>query len=138
MADETNESVNPETSTGQTTAPLAEPKKQRAARGSKTTTANTTDEITSDPSAPAATSKRVKTTRTKKAKLTAANAKPVRNTRNPRTPGAISDAVPASVTASDDLTDLLQLEEENQQLRKQLAEKLRAENADLRKRLGIP
>ncbi|MBB3979756.1 cell division protein ZapA (FtsZ GTPase activity inhibitor) [Rhizobium azooxidifex] len=34
------------------------------------------------------------------------------------------------------MADLLQLEEENRNLRKQLAEKLRAENADLRKRLG--
>ncbi|WP_018236811.1 transposase [Ensifer sp. BR816] len=38
---------------------------------------------------------------------------------------------------ADELADLVQLEEENQRLRKQLAEKLRAENADLRKRLGL-
>ncbi len=36
-----------------------------------------------------------------------------------------------------DISDLLQLEEENARLRKALAEKLRAENADLRKRLGL-
>ncbi|OAP40253.1 transposase [Sinorhizobium americanum] len=41
------------------------------------------------------------------------------------------------VTAGDELADLVQLEEENQRLRKQLAEKLRAENAELRKRLGL-
>ncbi|MDK1376494.1 MULTISPECIES: transposase [unclassified Sinorhizobium] len=40
------------------------------------------------------------------------------------------------VPASDELADLVQLEEENQRLRKLLAEKLRAENAELRKRLG--
>jgi len=39
--------------------------------------------------------------------------------------------------AGDELADLVQLEEENQRLRKQLAEKLRAENAELRKRLGL-
>ncbi|WP_026622804.1 putative transposase (plasmid) [Ensifer sp. WSM1721] len=39
--------------------------------------------------------------------------------------------------AGDDLADLVQLEEENQRLRKLLAEKLRAENAELRKRLGL-
>lgn len=39
--------------------------------------------------------------------------------------------------AGDELADLVKLEEENQRLRKQLAEKLRAENADLRKRLGL-
>jgi hypothetical protein len=35
------------------------------------------------------------------------------------------------------MTDLLQLEAENQKLRKLLAEKLRAENADLRKKLKL-
>lgn len=39
--------------------------------------------------------------------------------------------------ASDEMADLLQLEEENQRLRKLLAEKLRAENTDLRKRLKL-
>ncbi|MQV38422.1 transcriptional regulator, partial [Sinorhizobium meliloti] len=34
------------------------------------------------------------------------------------------------------LAALVELEEENQRLRKMLAEKLRAENAELRKRLG--
>ncbi|NKL23662.1 SyrB-like regulator [Rhizobium leguminosarum] len=41
----------------------------------------------------------------------------------------------AAVSVSDDLADLLQLEEENKRLRKTLAEKLRAENADLRRRI---
>jgi hypothetical protein len=44
-------------------------------------------------------------------------------------------AVPAS--AADEMADLLQLEEENQKLRKLLAERLRAENADLRKKLKL-
>jgi len=41
------------------------------------------------------------------------------------------------VRASDELADLVELEEENQKLRKRLAEKLRGENAELRKRLGL-
>jgi putative transposase len=41
------------------------------------------------------------------------------------------------ITAMDEMADLIQLEEENKRLRKTLAEKLRAENADLRKRLGL-
>ncbi|MGM4915418.1 transposase [Rhizobium ruizarguesonis] len=46
--------------------------------------------------------------------------------------------VPASTAAFDDeLAEFTQLEEENRRLRKLLAEKLRAENAALRKRLGI-
>ena len=37
----------------------------------------------------------------------------------------------------DEMEDLLQLEQENQRLRKLLAEKLREENTTLRKRLGL-
>jgi len=42
----------------------------------------------------------------------------------------------APVVVADALDDLITLEEENQRLRKLLAEKLRGENADLRKKLG--
>ena len=49
--------------------------------------------------------------------------------------GAVQGVSPAS--AADEMADLLQLEEENKRLRRTLAEKLRAENADLRKRLGL-
>jgi hypothetical protein len=46
---------------------------------------------------------------------------------------------PATIVSSagDEMADLLQLEEENQRLRKLLAEKLRSENADLRKKLKL-
>lgn len=40
-------------------------------------------------------------------------------------------------STGDELADLVELEAENDRLRKLLAKKLRAENADLRKRLGI-
>ncbi|UJW77745.1 transcriptional regulator [Rhizobium sp. SL42] len=43
----------------------------------------------------------------------------------------------APTAEGDEMADLLQLEQENQSLRKLLAEKLRAENADLRKRLKL-
>lgn len=61
--------------------------------------------------------------------------------RKGRGPGKAAAASKASkpvtaISLSDDLADLLQLEEENKRLRKTLAEKLRAENADLRKRIG--
>ncbi|NTF53049.1 SyrB-like regulator [Agrobacterium rhizogenes] len=46
-------------------------------------------------------------------------------------------AAEASVPEIDEFADLIQLEEENKRLRKTLADKLRAENADLRKRLGL-
>ncbi len=35
------------------------------------------------------------------------------------------------------MTELLKLEDENKRLRKQLGDKLRAENVDLRKKLGV-
>jgi hypothetical protein len=47
----------------------------------------------------------------------------------------IADEVATS--AGDEMADLLELEAENQKLRKLLAEKLRAENADLRKKLKL-
>jgi hypothetical protein len=49
--------------------------------------------------------------------------------------GQITDEV--ATLAGDEMVDLLQLEAENQKLRKLLAEKLRAENADLRKKLNL-
>ena len=44
--------------------------------------------------------------------------------------------LPAAERASDEMADLIMLEAENKRLRQALAEKLRAENADLRKKLG--
>jgi putative transposase len=54
-----------------------------------------------------------------------------------KTPKQIEQTAKSSVLAIDEMADLVQLEEENQRLRKILAEKLRAENAELRKRLGL-
>ncbi|AYG70777.1 MULTISPECIES: transposase [unclassified Rhizobium] len=51
---------------------------------------------------------------------------------------AASGEAPAGTVAFDDeLAEFTQLEEENRRLRKLLAEKLRAENAALRRRLGM-
>jgi hypothetical protein len=44
--------------------------------------------------------------------------------------------LPAAETAADAMGDLIALEAENKCLRQALSEKLRAENADLRKKLG--
>ena len=59
--------------------------------------------------------------------------------RDGRKPRAKRSEAPAAapVTAIDEMADLIQLEQENQRLRKALSEKLRAENADLRRRLGL-
>ena len=59
--------------------------------------------------------------------------------RPPVKPAAKAEPVaPAAQSeAIDEMADLLQLEEENKTLRRQLAEKLRAENADLKRRLSL-
>jgi putative transposase len=57
-----------------------------------------------------------------------------RRAARPTEESAVSSA---PVSAADEMADLLQLEAENKRLRQILAEKLRAENADLRKRLGL-
>jgi putative transposase len=46
-------------------------------------------------------------------------------------------ATVAISSAADEMTELLKLEDENKRLRKQLGDKLRAENVDLRKKLGV-
>ncbi|MBB3742077.1 MULTISPECIES: transcriptional regulator [Rhizobium] len=54
-----------------------------------------------------------------------------------RTPKAVQIESAPITGVIDEMADLLQLEEENRGLRKLLAEKLRAENAELRKRLNL-
>lgn len=66
------------------------------------------------------------------ASASSAERTPVKRTATARpTPSA------QPTVALDEMADLLQLEEENQRLRRLLAEKLRAENADLKKRLKL-
>lgn len=67
----------------------------------------------------------------------AATAKRVPVKRAPKAVQTAPIVLTAAEAASDEMTDILQLEEENQRLRKLLAERLRAENADLRKRLKL-
>jgi hypothetical protein len=54
-----------------------------------------------------------------------------------RGPKADQTTDDVATPAGNESTDLLQLEEENQKLRKLLAEKLRRENADLRTKLKV-
>jgi len=140
MVDETHAS----TTTEQSSAPAAAPvKKQRAPRAAKT-----------DATKSAAASEPVKKNRGGRPKrVESAVAAPVaaaETVKTRRKRGAASDvktgkrgpgraATPSTKTSPmvDDLAELLQLEEENMRLRKSLAEKLRAENADLRGRLGL-
>ncbi|KQV36259.1 hypothetical protein [Rhizobium sp. Root1204] len=52
-------------------------------------------------------------------------------------PGKRAPKPEAAPVDTDGFAELLKLEEENQKLRKELSGKLRAENADLRRKLGI-
>jgi putative transposase len=49
----------------------------------------------------------------------------------------VTQAPVVFASVDDEFAEFIQLEEENRRLRKLLSEKLRAENADLRKRLGM-
>jgi len=61
----------------------------------------------------------------------------IKGVRRKRTARPTEQTVATAVPMIDEMADLIQLEEENKRLRKTLADKLRAENADLRKRLGL-
>ncbi|WP_183715458.1 MULTISPECIES: transcriptional regulator [unclassified Rhizobium] len=120
-------------------APAAEapdvPKKERKPRARKAVPEIASATVSPQPAA-ASNAAAVKPKRGRKAKsdeaATSAKRAPVK-----RAPKAVQAAAAPSVAAVDEFADLLQLEEENQRLRKLLAEKLRAENADLRKRLNL-
>lgn len=132
MADENDTMTNADTPAA--TAPDL-PKKQRKPRAKKAAPETASVTVSAEP--PAASSAAAgKQKRGRKAKSDegSAIAKRVPVKRAPR---AVQTATTPTVAAVDEFADLLQLEEENQRLRKLLAEKLRAENADLRKRLNL-
>ena len=129
MADETNATTKTEAAAVVDT-PIAE-KKRRKPRAKKIATDVTAVEAASEKAT--GTPEKQKRGRKPKSTASATTAKAPRVARDPK----VVEAVPAASTASDEMADLLQLEEENQRLRKLLAEKLRAENADLRKRLNL-
>jgi hypothetical protein len=111
------------------------PKKERKPRAKKAAAETASAAVSAQPAA-ASNAAAVKPKRGRKAKsdegVTSAKRAPVK-----RAPKVAQAPTAPSVAAVDEFADLLQLEEENQRLRKLLAEKLRAENADLRKRLNL-
>lgn len=124
-----------------TAAPAEQPaaKKQRAPRGSKIS-----KETTGASTAPAAKSdvakrgKRAEKKFTAVAKIAESAPKYTGKRRGRKPAGAqVQQASELPNFAVNEMADLLQLEEENAKLRKMLSEKLRQENAGLRKRLGL-
>jgi hypothetical protein len=110
-----------------------EPKKKRAPRRSK-------EEIAAALAAKKSAKSGGKATPKSRggSKLAEANPANKASATVPKGAGASSNKAMAFVHSSTDgFADLVALEEENLKLRKSLAEKLRQENADLRKKLGL-
>ena len=111
------------------------PKKERKPRARKAGLETTSAAISAQPAA-ALNAAAGKPKRGRKAK-SGEDAVSARRAPVKRAPKAVQTETAPSVAAVDEFADLLQLEAENQRLRKLLAEQLRAENADLRKRLNL-
>ncbi|MDR6670275.1 transcriptional regulator [Rhizobium sp. 1399] len=134
MADETDTITNADVLTVVETSDA--PKKQRKPRAKKAAALETAStDATAEPSA-APTGAVGEKRRGRKAKVIEAASSNKRG-RVSRAAKAVQTASAVPMTVIDEMADLLQLEEENQRLRKLLSEKLRAENADLRKRLKL-
>ncbi|KQY44188.1 MULTISPECIES: hypothetical protein [Rhizobium/Agrobacterium group] len=121
--------------------PIAKKQRQPRAKKASLLTASVDDAV--EPGGTSGTPEKQKRGRKAKAIEATGTAKRAPLKRAPKavqlTPVApTAPALPtAAAEASDEMADLLQLEEENQKLRKLLAEKLRADNADLRRRLKL-
>ena len=135
MADENETSPAIEGAEASAPATAAEQKKQRKPRQKKVITE------TAAPVSPAVV-KSPRKTRVPRSVDTAIPNTPAVSESKPskgRKPGPQPKAaipLPAAETPSDEMGDLIALEAENKRLRQALSEKLRAENADLRKKLG--
>lgn len=135
MADDTNLTSAVETASAQV-APKTKEKKLRAPRKPRAAAEAVADtsvkktrssgKKTAATSAPVAAKPAGKASAPVK-RATAAKARPVKQTRQ---------NVGTAPIYTDGFADLLKLEEENQKLRKALSDKLRSENAELRKKLG--
>ncbi|CAN7587784.1 transcriptional regulator [Pararhizobium sp. LjRoot235] len=132
MADENNTMTDADTPAA--AAPEV-PKKERKPRARKAVPEKASVAVSAQPAAASNTAAgKQKRGRKAKADEGTMSAKRAPAKRAPKT---VQTATAPSTAAVDEFADLLQLEEENQRLRKLLAEKLRAENADLRKRLNL-
>ena len=133
MADE-NETMTETTPQLPTETVAPAPVKQRKPRAKKVAVEARPEKLVGSPAVAEATAGRQKPGRKTKAVPAASVAKTRRVNQVAKT---AEGPAATPVALIDDMADLLQLEEENRSLRKQLSEKLRAENADLRKRLNL-
>lgn len=131
MIDEPNTTATPVVETNALVEAPVE-KKKRAPRGSKIKP----QAVTSGSSTAVKTRKPGQKNVKQPVVPTAAVATTIKATPVNRGPKAASKLQKVSVVAADAFADLIRLEEENKTLRAALAAKLRAENSELRKRLG--
>ncbi|MEK1929892.1 MAG: SyrB-like regulator [Pararhizobium sp.] len=145
MADENSTRPITEAAVTDATAKVPAPKKQRAPRRQKAA-AEATVAASLAKTAKLPRGRRKRGEQAGEAKLMAEETQvndkstakaAVKDSGRKRAPKQIEQTAKAPVAAMDEMADLIQLEEENKRLRKTLADKLRAENADLRKRLGL-
>lgn len=115
---------------------VAPPKKRPGPKPKKVVSEATTAAAVTD-TAPTVKGRRKRGEKSTGAEGAAVAVKAKNTAKGVRKPRAAKEVSTASTPVLNDIADLLQLEEENARLRKALAEKLRAENVDLRKRLGL-
>lgn len=131
MADE-NDTTTISDAPASVVAAIDVPKKQRKPRAKKAAP----ETAPAEAAASTAAGKRYRQTKGRKAKPNG-DENSAKSAAARRAPKAAQTATAAPTAVVEEMADLLQLEEENRKLRKLLAEKLRAENADLRKRLNL-
>ncbi|MBX5153945.1 SyrB2 regulator [Rhizobium lentis] len=142
MAEENN--TGAVAAVAETNAPVkADVKKKRAPRRQKQAAepASAVSEAVTEPLPAAGAAKPVGRGKGRKPGSIEAKPSDTKGTLKGRGRNKIAKPAPQTAKASapviDELEDLIQLEEENKRLRKLLADKLRQENTDLRKRLGL-
>lgn len=135
MAEENSIAMEPDTETADVLpSETEEPKKRRGPRRKASTETSGDASAASGSAKPAGKRGRPKAATRGKAASGTGRAKG----SVPAQPNSASVDTSSDVVAPlDEMEDLLQLEQENQRLRKLLAEKLREENTTLRKRLGL-
>ncbi len=132
MADENNNGAAADAAVTVSSEAVPAPKKTRKPRRSKAEIASGANTTVSETTAKKARVKRGSKTAIATAPKSAVSKRTARVSAESSKP--LTDA--PTMESIDEIADLIKLEEENKSLRKQLSDKLRAENADLRKRLG--
>lgn len=145
MADQNNTASIADVVETDASAKPPEPKKQRAPRRSKATAeATVATPLAKTAKLPRGVGKRgeqagdAKPARVETQVAGKSTAKDIiKDTGRKRTAKQTEQSAKAPFRAANEMADLVQLEEENKRLRKILTDKLRAENADLRRQLGL-